>query len=123
MRVYGDPEKGPTAQLTRTLGTLEHLTTRLDSTLATPALARFHGAAQHAHVAAFADLDRATLALMRARALVRLAERVPRVTAEPGGELGTLLREIRKQRGHRPVRRLLRDIPSVLPRPSVLDSG
>ena len=40
MRVYGDPERGPTAQLTRTLGTLEHLTTRLDSTLASPALSR-----------------------------------------------------------------------------------
>ncbi|HSR98853.1 MAG TPA: DUF3320 domain-containing protein, partial [Kofleriaceae bacterium] len=83
---------------------------------ATPALARFHGAAHHAHVAAFADLDRATLALMRSRALVRLAERVPRVAAERGGELGVLLREIRKQRGHRPLRRLFRDIPNVLPR-------
>jgi phospholipid/cholesterol/gamma-HCH transport system substrate-binding protein len=40
MRVYGDPQRGPTAQLTRTLGTLEHLTVRLDSTLANPALTR-----------------------------------------------------------------------------------
>jgi phospholipid/cholesterol/gamma-HCH transport system substrate-binding protein len=40
MRVYGDPKQGPTAQLTRTLGTLERLTIRLDSTLASPALAR-----------------------------------------------------------------------------------
>jgi len=40
MRVYGDPKQGPTAQLTRTLGTLERLTIRLDSTLANPALAR-----------------------------------------------------------------------------------
>lgn len=40
MKVYGDPQQGPTAQLTRTLGTLERLTTRLDSTLASPALAR-----------------------------------------------------------------------------------
>jgi phospholipid/cholesterol/gamma-HCH transport system substrate-binding protein len=40
MRVYGDPKQGPTAQLTRTLGTLERLTTRLDSTLANPALSR-----------------------------------------------------------------------------------
>ena len=51
----------------------------------TPALARFHGAAHHAQVSAFADLDRGALALARARALVRLAERVPaRSTAEPG---------------------------------------
>lgn len=40
MRVYGDPAKGPTAQLTRTLGTLEQLGARLDSTLANPALTR-----------------------------------------------------------------------------------
>lgn len=40
MRVYGDAERGPTAQLTRTLGSLEHLTTRLDSTLASPAFSR-----------------------------------------------------------------------------------
>lgn len=40
MRVYGDAEKGPTAQLTRTLATLERLSGRLDSTLANPALSR-----------------------------------------------------------------------------------
>jgi len=82
----------------------------------TPALAQFHGAAHHAHVAAFADLDRAALALVRARALVRLAERVPRVAADPGGELGTLMHELKKQRGHRPLRRLFGDIPTLLPR-------
>ena len=40
MGVYGDPNKGPTAQLTRTMASLERLTTRLDSTLANPALSR-----------------------------------------------------------------------------------
>ena len=40
MRVYGDANKGPTAQLTRTMASLEQLTTRLDSTLANPALSR-----------------------------------------------------------------------------------
>ena len=40
MEVYGDANKGPTAQLTRTMASLEQLTTRLDSTLANPALAR-----------------------------------------------------------------------------------
>ncbi|HMG54270.1 MAG TPA: DEAD/DEAH box helicase, partial [Kofleriaceae bacterium] len=82
----------------------------------TPALARFHGAAHHASAAAFADLDRAMLALVRARALVGIAERVPRVTAEPGGELGALIHEIKKQRGHRPLRRLFAEIPTLLPR-------
>jgi phospholipid/cholesterol/gamma-HCH transport system substrate-binding protein len=40
MGVYGDPNKGPTGQLTRTMASLEQLTTRLDSTLANPALSR-----------------------------------------------------------------------------------
>jgi phospholipid/cholesterol/gamma-HCH transport system substrate-binding protein len=40
MGVYGDPNKGPTAQLTRTMAALEQLTTRLDTTLASPALSR-----------------------------------------------------------------------------------
>jgi len=40
MGVYGDVNRGPTAQLTRTMASLEQLTTRLDSTLANPALSR-----------------------------------------------------------------------------------
>lgn len=40
MRVYGNPTSGPTAQLTRTMASLEQLTARLDSTLANPALSR-----------------------------------------------------------------------------------
>lgn len=40
MRVYGDAQNGPTAQLTKTLASLESLTRRLDSTLADPALSR-----------------------------------------------------------------------------------
>ncbi len=40
MGVYGDPNKGPTAQITRTMAQLERLTARLDTTLASPALAR-----------------------------------------------------------------------------------
>src|SRR5262249_47586518 len=80
-----------------------------------PALAHFHGATHHAQVAAFADLDRSALTQLRSRALVRLAERVPRVSAQPGSELGTLLAELKKQRGHRPLRQLLGAIPTLLP--------
>lgn len=40
MRVYGDARNGPTAQLTKTLASLETLTSRLDSALADPALSR-----------------------------------------------------------------------------------
>ncbi|HEV7556079.1 MAG TPA: DUF4011 domain-containing protein, partial [Kofleriaceae bacterium] len=94
-----------------------------DAELAAAApLAQFHGTAHHAHVSSFADLDRSSLGFARARAVVKLAERIPRVVGlhgvgpEPGGELGTLLHEIKKQRGHRPLRALFADIPTLLPR-------
>ncbi len=92
----------------------------------TPALARFHGASHHAQVSAFADLDRGALALARARALVRLADRVPRAVKphdptsnEPSTELGILMHELEKLRAHRavrPLRQILAEIPTVLPR-------
>jgi|GEM_PF-423214 len=40
MEVYGNPNKGPTAQLTQTMATLERMAIRLDSALADPALTR-----------------------------------------------------------------------------------
>jgi phospholipid/cholesterol/gamma-HCH transport system substrate-binding protein len=40
MQVYGDSTRGPTAELTRTMASFRQLSTRLDSTLANPALAR-----------------------------------------------------------------------------------
>ena len=40
MRLYGDPTRGPTAELTRTMQQFRTLGARLDSTLANPALAR-----------------------------------------------------------------------------------
>ncbi len=105
----------------------------------TPALARFHGASHHAQVSAFADLDRGALALARARALVRLADRVPRAVApgagsefrtlrsgphdptsgDASGELAILMHELENVRGHRrvrPLRVLMSAIPTVLPK-------
>lgn len=40
MQIYGDSSRGPTAELTRTMASFRQLSTRLDSTLANPALAR-----------------------------------------------------------------------------------
>jgi phospholipid/cholesterol/gamma-HCH transport system substrate-binding protein len=37
MRIYADPENGPTAELTKTMAAFRQLSTRLDSTLASPA--------------------------------------------------------------------------------------
>ena len=45
MEIYGNPNRGPTAELTRSLATLQTLSSRLDSTLANPALARTLGRA------------------------------------------------------------------------------
>lgn len=40
MQVYSDSSRGPTAELTRTMAAFRQLSTRLDSTLANPALSR-----------------------------------------------------------------------------------
>ncbi len=45
MEMYGDPSKGPSAELTRTMASLRSVTERLDSTLANPALSRTLGRA------------------------------------------------------------------------------
>jgi hypothetical protein len=53
----------------------------LDAEIAcTPALARFQGAAHHTFVAAFADLDRSTQVVARARVLAALAQKTPRIS-------------------------------------------
>jgi hypothetical protein len=83
---------------------------------ARPVLLGFSGATHHARVAEHAELDRGALAVSRARIITRLVERVPRVDADPSGEIAVLLRERKKQRGHRPLRRLFKDIPALLGR-------
>ncbi len=45
MEMYGDPSKGPSAELTRTMASLRSVTERLDSTLANPSLSRTLGRA------------------------------------------------------------------------------
>ncbi|HEY5944173.1 MAG TPA: AAA domain-containing protein, partial [Kofleriaceae bacterium] len=80
----------------------------------TPELARFHGASHHAHVAAFADLDRGSLALTRARAVARLAERVPR-KSDPDPGIPVLRGELDGATG-RPLRSVLAELPTLLPR-------
>jgi hypothetical protein len=80
----------------------------------TPALADFHGGAHHAHVTAYADLDRGSLALVRARAVARINERIPR--ARDAGAEGALLKdEASKPRG-RALVHVLADLGTLLPR-------
>ncbi len=54
-------------------------------------LASFHGAAHHAAVAAYADLDRAAVALARTRAIARLADRVPARRGSSDPEVAVLV--------------------------------
>ncbi len=66
----------------------------------------------------FAELDAAAVVGNRVRARARLAARVPDASwkASAGSELGTLQREVRKKRGHAPLRRLFKAIPRALAR-------
>src|SRR5439155_6513494 len=83
----------------------------------TPALAKFAGSTHHTRVASFADLDRSSLALTRARIAARLAERLPKGLADD--EIAIL-----RDPGERSLRDVLTAIPKLLPRlaPCVLAS-
>lgn len=94
---------------------------------ARPALRDFHGSTHHTKIIEFADLDRATLVQAKARAVAKLAERVPKAAppagaghggagSGPSGEISALLHEVKKKARHRPLRQLFRNIPSLLPR-------
>lgn len=85
---------------------------------ASPILGNFHGATHHARVTEFVELDRAQLGVAQARAIAKLSERVPKVSGDTAdtGEIGVLLHEVKKQRRHKPLRALFRDIPNLLPR-------
>ncbi len=76
-----------------------------------PALSHFHGASHHAQVAAFADLDRGSLALARARALAKLASFAPRLSQDPTGELALLVAEAKAPK--RSLRALLAALPTM----------
>jgi hypothetical protein len=80
-----------------------------------PTLARFSGAAHHARVASFADIDRGALAFARSRAFARLSERVPRPTRNEDGEPAALRKELAASTA-RPLRELLRELPTLLPK-------
>jgi len=94
--------------------------------VAEPALARFRGQDHEAAIARFARLDRRAIELGAEVIVARLAAQLPRLrdTQVASSELGTLLREIKKQRRHKPVRKLLAEIPGLWPRlsPCVLMS-
>lgn len=81
-----------------------------------PVLRQFQRAPYEALVERFRTLDREQLAAAQVRLHRLLAGRRPATSAPaaPGSELGLLRRELQKQRRHKPIRQLFREIPSLL---------
>ena len=91
-----------------------------------PALAMFRGQDHEAAIARFAELDQRAITLGAQVVVARLAAKLPQLrdTQVASSELGVLERELKKQRRHKPVRRLLEEIRGLWPRlsPCVLMS-
>lgn len=64
----------------------------------------------------FGELDEAAIFTARERLLARYAEGKPHGFAVQGGEEAVVRREAAKKKGHIPVRRLISQIPRLLPR-------
>ncbi len=81
-------------------------------------LRSFDGAHHHAKVGGFRDLDHRWLSLSRQIVVRSLESRLPVVgnSVAESSDLGVLLRETRKKRGHLAVRKLFLTIPKLLPR-------
>ena len=77
-----------------------------------PELAHFDGELHERHVAEFRQLDSERLALAKYRALMAHYERMPPHSAV--GAAGIVRSEMERKRGHRTVRRLLKDAGSVV---------
>jgi very-short-patch-repair endonuclease len=78
-----------------------------------PALAQFDGRLHNGHVSDFRELDKERLTLSKYRTLVAHHDRFP--PRDSGvGAAGIVRAEMERKRGHRPVRRLLKDAGSVV---------
>ena len=78
-----------------------------------PEIARFNGELHEKQIADFKELDKERLALAKYRTLVAHFERMPAVNTGVGAA-GIVRSEMERKRGHRTVRRLLRDAGSVV---------
>jgi very-short-patch-repair endonuclease len=78
-----------------------------------PELAHFNGELHEKHVAEFKQLDGERLALAKYRALMAHFERMPPASTGVGAA-GIVKSEMERKRGHRTVRRLLKDAGSVV---------
>lgn len=86
----------------------------------TPQLRDFNVAEHEGRIARFRELDRRWLDLAAQIARARAAQRVPpRLNVEgtaPATEMGILSHQLRLQRRHMPVRKLIGKLPNLLPR-------
>jgi hypothetical protein len=80
------------------------------------ALRQFQRGPHEALVQRFRELDSGQFAATQARLRRLLAARrpAPELAAAPGSELAILRRELQKQRRHKPIRQLFREIPNLL---------
>ncbi|MGA2544174.1 MAG: DUF3320 domain-containing protein [Verrucomicrobiota bacterium] len=78
-----------------------------------PELVHFNGELHEKHVADFRLLDKERLALGKYRTLMAQAERMPSLNIGVGAA-GIVKSEMERKRGHRTVRRLLKDAGSVV---------
>src|SRR5262249_54029888 len=83
-----------------------------------PARRQFQRAAHEALIERFRQRDAGQLQATRVRLQRRLAVRrpLPEQAAVPGSELASLRRELQKQRRHKLIRQLFREIPDLLGR-------
>ena len=83
-----------------------------------PALAGFHRLDHERQIDRFRSLDRQLLELSSEQVRAELSKRLPLQTsdAHANSEVGILRRQMKLKRRHLPVRRLLADLPNLLPR-------
>lgn len=80
-------------------------------------LRRFRGESHQRRITRFQELDREHLAASARVVASRLSAKVPKgASGSQTSELGILRRELQKKRRHKPIRRLLEEIPNLLPR-------
>jgi very-short-patch-repair endonuclease len=82
-----------------------------------PALGRFEAEQHQRYVERFVAMDHEIQQLSRQYVIAALEERLPRAGAAPtDSEPGRLLYELRRQRGHMPVRKLFQAMPNLVAR-------
>jgi very-short-patch-repair endonuclease len=83
-----------------------------------PALRTFMSVDHRRKIQMFADLDRRLISLAGPEVAARASQRIPSAVRTPSqsSEMGILLRQLGKKRGHMSLRKLFDELPVLLPR-------